>query len=714
MTTFKPNQQNPSKWHLLENLLIATIYFIVAKLSLMLQFESSNATPVWPPSGFAFAMILLFGYRVCPGIMVGAFAVNLLIFSNNHTSQFPESLILSLVIAIGNTGESIAGCMLMQKFLRKSFSRNFFSRVNQIFVFSLVALVMCLVSCTLGTSTNFFAGIIKPGQYFIVWLTWWLGDVSGILLATPFIIILIDSLKTSSPLLKTGWKKLAEAASFFLLTILASGVVFDNWFVDFFIFQWAFWMIPVLTWAAVRFGQRETVTGLMICSVIAIWGTINHHGPFSVGPLNQSLLTVQAFISIVSITQLALNLSIIERKRTAATLMKTRNELEKKVQERTAELQNAANQLAEQKSFAELLIESSPDMLIAYDVNLAITAWNKKTSEHTGVIKEDALGKHIFELFPEYDTEKWRNLLNDVLTGQSLHYPKIRFEQGFGWGDAFFVPLRNAKSEVIGLLSITRNITNVVQMANAVEQKNQQLERINYELASFSYIASHDLQEPLRKIRTFAKRILETESEVLSETGKDYFRRMQNAAERMQRLIEDLLAYSRTNTSEEYFEKTDLNVLLANVKNELGEKITEASAIIESGELPILNVIPFQFQQLFTNLITNSLKFANPEIPLVICITSDLVTSKEVPGGDMSAGNKYHQLKISDNGIGFEPQYNEQIFQLFQRLHSRRDYEGTGIGLAICKKIVDNHQGVITAHGEPGKGATFLIYLPAE
>jgi len=201
---------------------------------------------------------------------------------------------------------------------------------------------------------------------------------------------------------------------------------------------------------------------------------------------------------------------------------------------------------------------------------------------------------------------------------------------------------------------------------------------------------------------------------VLSETGKDYFRRMQNAAERMQRLIEDLLAYSRTNTSEEYFEKTDLNILLANVKNELGEKIAETSATIESGGLPVLSVIPFQFQQLFTNLISNSLKFANPEIPLAISITSDVVTGHEIPGGNMAGKKKYHRLKISDNGIGFEPQYNEQIFQLFQRLHSRRDYEGTGIGLAICKKIVDNHQGVITAHGEPAKGATFLIYLPAE
>jgi len=471
-------------------------------------------------------------------------------------------------------------------------------------------------------------------------------------------------------------------------------------------------MIPVLTWAALRFGQRETITGLVICSIIAIWGTINHHGPFAVGSLNQSLLTVQAFISIITITQLALNASVIERKRTELALRETRSQLERKVQERTAELLHAANQLEEQKSFAELLIESSPDMLLAYDRQLNITAWNKKSEEHTGLTKEQVLGKYALELFPEYNTEKWRSAIDEVFRGRTLHYSKIKFEHRPGWGESFVIPLRNSKNDIIGLLSITRDITELVKMTNALEQKNQQLERINYELASFSYIASHDLQEPLRKIQMFSKRILETESAVLSDAGKDYFSRMQHAAERMQRLIEDLLAYSRTNTSEEYFEKTDLNTLLANVKADLKEKIAETSATIEIANLPEVNVIPFQFQQLFTNLISNSLKFSDPQKPLHITITAEIVNGEQTPDTAIPAEKKYHRFRVADNGIGFEPEFDKQIFELFQRLHSRKEYDGTGIGLAICKKIIDNHEGIITAHGNPGNGAIFDIYLP--
>jgi signal transduction histidine kinase len=241
---------------------------------------------------------------------------------------------------------------------------------------------------------------------------------------------------------------------------------------------------------------------------------------------------------------------------------------------------------------------------------------------------------------------------------------------------------------------------------NAVEdndstllEKNKELERMNNELQSFSYIASHDLQEPLRKIQTFSDRILEKEDELLSAEGKDYFRRMQNAAKRMQALINDLLTYSRTSTDEKLFIATDLNEIINQVKADLKEEINHKNAVIEVSGLTTLSVIPFQMGQLFQNLISNSLKFSFPDKASHISITG-------------STEGEMFRILVKDNGIGFEDIYKDRIFEVFQRLHGKMEYNGTGIGLAIVKKIVENHKGSITATGRLGEGSTFEILIP--
>jgi signal transduction histidine kinase len=251
------------------------------------------------------------------------------------------------------------------------------------------------------------------------------------------------------------------------------------------------------------------------------------------------------------------------------------------------------------------------------------------------------------------------------------------------------------------------------QYAKKLEEMNRELIKMNEELTSFAYVSSHDLQEPLRKIQMFSRRILEKEVNSLSEEGRNFFYRMDNAASRMQLLINDLLTYSRTNTSQKHFEKTDLNLLLAEVKLELYEKVTATNTIIESTSLPALSIIPFQFKQLFTNLLANSIKFARPNVQPHIAIKSELVDGITINKALANNENKYWHISIADNGTGFDPKFSEQIFGLFQRLHGRKDYEGTGIGLAIAKKVVENHNGFITADGREGDGATIHLYLPA-
>jgi hypothetical protein len=252
----------------------------------------------------------------------------------------------------------------------------------------------------------------------------------------------------------------------------------------------------------------------------------------------------------------------------------------------------------------------------------------------------------------------------------------------------------------------------VTERTRELEEANEQLEKKNKELASFAYVSSHDLQEPLRKISTFISRIEEGGMSRLPEKDRDYFERIKMSATRMQVLINDLLSFSRTSTAEKEFANTDLDHLLREVTTDLYDTIQKTGAIIEFEKLPTLTVIYFQFYQLFINLIINAIKFAKKEEAPHIYLCGEYVNGSDLTSFPADAQTRYYHIIVEDKGIGFEPQYSERIFEVFQRLHGRNEYEGTGIGLAICKKIVENHHGFITAEGEPGEGARFHIYIP--
>jgi signal transduction histidine kinase len=249
-----------------------------------------------------------------------------------------------------------------------------------------------------------------------------------------------------------------------------------------------------------------------------------------------------------------------------------------------------------------------------------------------------------------------------------------------------------------------------------LEQNITELKRANIELEQFSNIASHDLQEPLRKIRTFSERLLRKHAENLDEDGKFNITRINDAAIRMQSLIQDLLTFSHTtNINERHYEPVNLNKVLVSIKEELTLMISDRKAQISviPAVLPTMNAIPFQIQQLFSNLILNAIKYSREGINPVINIKHEVVMGADIVGIDgVMPNNNYHHFMVIDNGIGFESMYAEKIFVIFQRLHTRNEYEGTGIGLAICRRIVANHQGFINAESKAGKGSTFHIYLP--
>ena len=260
-------------------------------------------------------------------------------------------------------------------------------------------------------------------------------------------------------------------------------------------------------------------------------------------------------------------------------------------------------------------------------------------------------------------------------------------------------------------IGIVKDITDQHLNNVALEERNRELEQSIKELESFNRVASHDLQEPLRKIQTFISRISENDRANLSDKGQEYVSKIESSASKMRILIDDLLLFSRTNKAEKIFEKSDLNTLLENANFELAQDIEEKNAVIRSAELPVLNVIAFQIQQLFVNLIGNALKYSKPGVSPVINIDCEKLSAKNLPVFILDKRKEYYKISVSDNGIGFDQEYAEKIFILFNRLHQKSDYAGTGIGLSICKKIAENHNGYIIAEGEPGVGATFSVFL---
>lgn len=254
--------------------------------------------------------------------------------------------------------------------------------------------------------------------------------------------------------------------------------------------------------------------------------------------------------------------------------------------------------------------------------------------------------------------------------------------------------------------------TLVAERTNELRIANQELESMNKELSSFAYISSHDLQEPLRKIHTFGSILMANEYKNLSEAGKRNFTRMQVAAGRMTKLIQDLLTYSRSNAAEKTFEEVDLNTLLREVASDFADTINDKDGVISIGPMPTITAIPFQIRQLFNNLVSNAIKFAKEDVAPVITILSETLPGSAINNPNAIADKEYLHVWVTDNGIGFSPQYATRIFEVFQRLHGKGEYEGTGIGLAICMKIAENHKAILNATSQPGEGAVFNVYFP--
>ncbi|HTM66785.1 MAG TPA: PAS domain-containing protein [Flavipsychrobacter sp.] len=390
-----------------------------------------------------------------------------------------------------------------------------------------------------------------------------------------------------------------------------------------------------------------------------------------------------------------------------------------RVKEANRLLEQKKKELSERTTFLETLQDNSVDFICAFDTHYNIIAFNKICEEYYKLKKEAVLGRNFFEVFPETQNTIREDELRRALAGEVVHNKDNQSPVLGIYIENFVVPLKNNAGDIFGGLLIAHNITELKQTTRKLEEvneqlknKNHELNRINSELTSFSYVASHDLQEPLRKILAFSSLIVSKDLPNISETGRDYFKRIQSAAERMQQMIDGLLSFSRTNTAPKVFEERSMQELVKRAIGSLQEDIFSKRAIINTHCSYSISVIPHQFEQLLENVLSNAIKFQKEGNVPEVTVDCTLVSGKEIQGVVAERNKNYYRISVKDNGIGFAAEEAEKIFQMFHRLNGKSEYPGTGIGLAICRRIAQNHQGFITTESEPEKGATFNIFIP--
>jgi PAS domain S-box-containing protein len=367
-----------------------------------------------------------------------------------------------------------------------------------------------------------------------------------------------------------------------------------------------------------------------------------------------------------------------------------------------------------EERYHKMIEEVDDYAILLMDKSGIIQNWNRGAEKIKGYKDYEIIGKsfQLFYLPEDRESGLPQKLINEAYrTGKALQEGwRVRKDGTRFWGSIVITALHDANNNVIGFTKVTRDLTDKKRAEDKINQYAKELEFQNRELEQFAYIAAHDMKEPLRKIQFYSDYIYEYSGE-LPEKVKDYLGRSIQAVARMKGLIEDLLSYSKASSVSQKQEAVDLNDLVKDVIAANREAMENYNAVIEMDTLPVVQVVPFQFSQLFDNLLNNSLKYRHPDRAPHIKISSEKLSSVAAPASEHK-NSCFYKISFEDNGIGFDPAYGVKIFDLFQRLHTQADYTGSGVGLAICKKIIQNHQGFIQAKGQPDEGAVFEVYIP--
>lgn len=402
----------------------------------------------------------------------------------------------------------------------------------------------------------------------------------------------------------------------------------------------------------------------------------------------------------------------VQTRRVAEEKLRELNtDLETRVARRTADLEAANAELrrllAEQKRAEEalaqlaIIVQSSGDAIISKKLDGTITSWNPGAERTFGYTTQEAIGRPMGMIFPPEKLNEELQIMDRIHNGEVIgHFETERIRKdGARLSVSVSVsPIRDAGGQIAAASTIVRDITESKRVEAQMRRMLTELERSNQELGQFAYVASHDLKEPLRAVTSCVQLLRKGYGEKLDARGLEFVDHAVDGAKRMQQLIDGLLSYSRLEQQDSELQLVDLSTPVQHACENLETAIMEGNVKLQTGPLPTLKCHAAQMVQLFQNLIGNAVKFRREQAP-------EIWIDAQRQNGDWL-------FSVRDNGIGFEPEFSERIFGLFQRLHTRRKYSGTGIGLAICKKIVERHQGRIWAASQPNQGTTFFFTLP--
>jgi PAS domain S-box-containing protein len=655
---------------------LALVYFGVAIVGLSLRSSFQGIYAIWPPAGLALAALVLWGYGLWPGVFVGAFLASLA----NPSIHGPEWLVIAkaLGVAAGSTLETVVGVMLVKQFARGMRGP---SRVSDVMGFAAATAMASAVGATTCTAVLVVCGFLPWSSFMLPWSGLWMGH-----LASDWTLAALVLIWLAQPWRSLSQPKWIEAGLLALAVAVTAPMIFWGWpFSASAELPLVFLTIPLLLWAALRFTARAVVLVVAVISVVAVVATVEGNGPFALSSLPASLLALQAFICIVSVTALALAAAIAERDLAQATLCQ------------------------KDKILADIA-EGAPVGLLRLRADGIIQWANTAELELLGYTQDEYIGKNAADFYD--NPGEGREVLQRLIQGDTLRDYETRLRAHDG---SLRVVLINSSAShredgsLIHARLFTHNITGRrraeeenhrlnLQLEKRVGERTAQLEAANKELEAFSYSVSHDLRAPLRALRGFTEALLELHSSQLDARGQEFLRRASAASTQMDRLIEDLLKFSQVSRGDLQFREVNLSLLAADIAGELAAADPSRSVEFVIAPECCADGDPRLVRVVLDNLMRNAWKFSGKKTDARV--EFGLTDEPELA------------FFVRDNGAGFDMAFSKRLFGVFQRLHAASEFPGTGIGLATVQRIVHRHGGRSWAVGAVNGGATFYFTLP--